>query len=553
MTQLAGNANGVTRTNTATFRSDSAASGGSTLTPRTATSQVTIVEPAVSLNKINDGASVSAGQTVTYTLTATDTAGRPPLHDTWISDCLPAGLTFTAYTVVPGGVTTQPAVPGDGTKGCPAGTTLLQWNLADLAAGTPRTLKYTATVDPTASGKQTFVNTATVNGNSLAQARTDSVDPGNPAGRLYTASRNSTVTAAGATILKTVLPGAATIGDRVTYTVTATLPAGINFYNLSLIDRLPNGIDPASLLLGTITCTNADTTACSVTTAAPLTSTAGPASSRNIGWLLGDVVQDPQVRTVQITYSATVADVGVATRGAALPNQAHISWDTAPRTPPTTAGFVFQQTSTNSAAGVTVQEPVLSIAKTVSKAAPQPGDTFDYGLTVSNASALNVSTAFNITVTDTIPPGVVVNPATISGGGTINGNGANGGGTISWTLPGSLAAGASATVLTYQATLAASASLTSGAGLLNTALITGADSLPVGGRHYVGPFTTRTVTPVFPHITTSKATPSGTTAYIGETFPWSITVTNTGGATALHVGTVDTLPATGPTTRARPR
>ena len=540
--QFAGNANGVTRTNTATFRSDSAASGGSALTPRTATSQVTIVEPAVSLTKTNDGASVSAGLAVTYTLTATDTAGRPPLHDAWISDCLPAGLTFTAYTVVPGGVTTQPAVPGDGTNGCPAGTTLLQWNLADLAAGSPRAMNYTVAVDPTASGKQTFVNAATLNGNSLAQARTGSVDPGNPAGRLYTASRSSTVTAAGATILKTVLPGAATIGDRVTYTVTATLPAGINFYNLSLIDRLPNGIDPASLQLGTITCTM-PIDACSVTTAAPLTSTAGPASSTNIGWLLGDVVQDPQVRTVQITYSATVADVGVATRGAPLSNLAHISWDTAPRTPPTTAGFVFQQSSTNSVAVVIVQEPVLSIAKTVSKAAPQPGDTFDYGLTVSNASALNVSTAFNITVTDTVPVGIVVNPATISGGGTINGNGANGGGTISWTLPGSLAAGASATALTYQATLAASASLTSGAGLLNTAQITGADSLPVGGRHYVGPFTTRTVTPAFPHVTTSKATPSGTTAYIGETFPWSITVTNTGGATALHVGTVDTLPA----------
>ncbi len=537
VTQLAANRQGVTRTNTAVFRSDSAATGGTAIPQRTATSQVRIVEPAVSLTKTNDGASVSAGQTVTYTLIATDTGGRPPLHDAWISDCLPAGLTFVAYTTVPGGVTTRPELPGDGTNGCAVGTTLLQWNLADLAAGTPRSLQYTATVDPTTSGQQTYVNTATLNGNSLAQARTGSLDPGNPAGRQYTASQTSTVTAAGATILKTVLPGVATIGDAVTYTASATLPAGINFYNLSLIDHLPDGIDAASLQLGTITCTNADTTPCSITTATPLTS-----SASTIGWLLGDVGQDPQVRTVTIVYSAKVADVGAATRGAALANLAHASWDTAPRTPPTTAGFVYDQNSTDSAAVVTVQEPLLSIAKAVSNAAPQPGDTFDYSLTVSNSSALNVSTAVNITVTDTVPAGVVVNPATISGGGTISGNDANGGGTISWTLPGSLAAGASATALTYQATLAPSATLTA-AGLQNTARITGYDSRPLGGRHYVGPSTTKTVTPAFPHVTTSKATPSGTTAYIGEAFPWSITVTNTGGATALHVGTVDTLPA----------
>lgn len=545
LTQLAGNAQAVVRTNTATFASDTAASGGTALPPRTSSAQVVVVEPSPNLTKTNSAPAggVAVGQNVTYTLTATDAAGRPPLHDSWVSDCLPAGLTFSAYGALPGGVTSQPATPGDGTNGCASGTTLLAWDIGTLVAGAPAVVTYTATVDPTATGKQAYVNNAAVSGDSISQARTGPTDPGNPVGRLATAGATNTVTAAGAAAFKSVSPLRATIGETVTYSAGAVLPAGINFANLSIIDALPAGIDGTSLVSGTVTCTNADSTPCGITSATLLTPVAGAGSSTVVGWLLGDVTQSAQVRTVTISYTAVVDDVGAATRSAVLTNAAHVAWDTTIAPPPTTAGAAFEQTSTNAGAPVTVLEPVLTIAKAVSTAAPQPGDTFSYTLSVTNSGAVNVSPAFNVTVTDAVPTGVVVNPLSISGGGVLTGADSNGsGGAIRWTIAGPIPAGTTATALTYSARLAPSPTLTAG-GLTNTASITGFDSLPTDGRHYTGPSATRTVTPAFPRVVTTKTTPSGPTAYIGSALPWGITVRNAGAGTAAHVGTVDTLPS----------
>ncbi len=532
----------LTRTNTASFTSQTAATGGTAVPPRTATATVADVEPLPSLSKTNNsGGPVSGGQTITYTVKPGNAAGRPPLHDAWQLDCLPNGLTFGAYGSLPGGVSTSAPVAGTGSNGCPSGYTVLAWNLGDLAGGTTLTLTYTATVDPGSAGKSSFINVAAVSGNSLAQARTSPIDPGNPNGRQYTASANSTVNIAGATASKSVTPTSATVGDTVTYTTSAVLPAGVNFYNLSLIDQVPNGIDPNSIVEGPVTCTNADTTACSLTSATPLTPVAGSASSTIIGWLVGDAAQSSQVRTVTVKYTAKVKDNAAAVAGAGLTNQLHIAWNTSAGTPPTSAGTTFSQVSPTVTATVTVLEPSLSITKLVSNTTPQPGQSFNYTVGVNNANTTSTSAAYNLTVTDTVPTGVLVDPASISGGGTISGQSANGGGTISWTLPGPIAKN-TGTTFTYSAKLAPSSGL-GAAGLLNTARVTGYDSLPSGGRHYTGGSATATVTPKFPKVSTVKTMPSGSTAYVGESFPWRITTSDTGAGTAYQVGVVDTLPA----------
>ncbi len=265
------NSHGAVLTNTARFSSQTAASGGSALPDRTAAATVTVVEPAPTLSKTNNGgASVAGGQTVTYTVKPVNPAGRPPLHDGWVRDCLPAGLTFASYGSPPAGVSTSAPVAGDGSNGCATGFTVLAWNIGDLAGGSTLTLTYTATVDPTVSGKTSLVNSAAVTGNSLAGTRSSSLDPGNPAGRQYSASATSSVSIAGATATKSVTPTSATVGDTVTYTASAVLPAGVNFYNLSLIDQVPNGIDETSIAQTGVSCINADTTTCSITSASPL-------------------------------------------------------------------------------------------------------------------------------------------------------------------------------------------------------------------------------------------------------------------------------------------
>ncbi|MDQ1745645.1 MAG: large repetitive protein, partial [Pseudonocardiales bacterium] len=540
---LAANQHAVVRTSTATFSSATAGSGGSLLPARTGSSSVTDVEPAVSLIKTNDaGTGVSGGQLVGYTVRANNAAGRPPLHDGWLADCLPAGLTFAGYSAPPAGVSTAPAVPGDGSNGCPAGTTLLSWNLADLAGGTSRTVAYTATVDPSASGKDGYLNLAALTGNSLAGSRGSPVADGNPDGRAYSAGATSTVTVAGATAQTSVVPGSATIGGTVSYTGTAVLPAGVNFYNLSLIEQLPAGIDATSVVPGAVDCANADSTACTPAAAGRLSASAGPGTSTLIGWLLGDVPYASQVRTVRVHYTARVADVAAASAGAVLANSIRLGWDNAARTPPASAAAAFQQSSPNAAASVTVAEPGLSVAKAVSRLHPEPGQSFTYTVTVSNRNTAPTSAGYTVTVTDTVPAGVVVDPASISAGGTISGaDPVTGGGVLSWSLPGPVAKGAALPGLTYTATLAPSGSVTAAA-LVNTARITGYDSLPAGGRHYTGPSATASITPFFPRLTTTKSTPAGSTGYIGESFGWLITVRNTGSGVGYQIATTDALP-----------
>lgn len=528
------------RTNTAQFKSTTTASTTTAGPSASANANVQLVLPSPSVTKVNNaGTSASGGQTITYTLTPTNGAGRPPLHDGWVVDCLPAGLTFTGYGTPPAGVTTTPAAAGDGTNGCATGSTRLAWNIGDLAGGASRALTYTATVDPTSAGKATLVNTVSLTGGTLAGNRTSPTDQ--PAGRAFTVSNNSTVTVRGATALKSVSPSSATVGQTVTYTTSAVLPSGVNFYNLSLIDTLPAGIDPASVTATGTTCINADSTACSLTSASPLSSTPASGGATTIGWFLGDAASGGQVRTVTVRYTAKVADTAAAVRGAGLVNRMHVSWDSTSRTAPSSAGASFNQSSTDATATVTVLEPSLSIAKSAATTRPEPGERIDYTVKVTNANTGTTSAASNVTISDTVPTGVVVDPASISLGGTITGADATrGGGTIAWSVPGSIAKNADVT-LTYSATLAPSSTLTA-AGLVNTARITGYDSLDTGGRHYTGGTSTATVTPAFPKVATAKSTPNGTTAYLDESFTWRVTVTNTGAGSAREVGAVDTLP-----------
>ncbi|HRD59531.1 MAG TPA: DUF11 domain-containing protein, partial [Nocardioides sp.] len=125
------------------------------------------------------------------------------------------------------------------------------------------------------------------------------------------------------------------------------------------------------------------------------------------------------------------------------------------------------------------RDPVVSLDKRVSDTTPAPGETFGYTLDVSNGAAgTGTSDAHDLVVTDDVPTGVVVDAATISDGGVLTGaDAALGGGTITWTIEGPLAPGATVS-LTYDAVLATPAE----AGpLTNSADVTEYFSLPDQG------------------------------------------------------------------------
>lgn len=540
---IAGNSNGTNRTNTATFASKTSV-GGSSLPPRTAATTVRIVEPSPTLLKSASPVDVIGGQTVTFQITARNASGRPPMHDSVVTDCIPAGVTFAAVTANnAGAVATE---PGDGTNGCASGTTKLSWTIGSLqpATANQKILRYTGIVDPTAVGGSTYTNEASLRGTSI-----DDSDP-TPTGteRTYTRNAEATVTVVGQNVTKGVLPTEATIGETVTYTVVARIPASTTFYESTLVDTLPNGLDPAAPNFSTVSvsCTDVVTSADCAGDLDPAFGTPLVTSGQTVAWYVGDIAPSPDERLITVVYSTVVLDVPSNSAGATLTNSAGPRWSDDPAEPtPTTADEAAElpQGGGVSTTDVTVVEPDLGIAKSVSDAAPAPGSTFTYEVTVTNATGPTASEAFEVSATDDVPAGVVVDPASISDGGILSGAGPSGNGTITWSGLGDLEPGESKT-LSYAATLAPSA-LIGSTPLTNTARVAQYFSLPPGApdrREYDGPQDTATVTPVFPDAGIEKSAPDGPIARLGVPFTWQLDVTNLSTTDGFDVDVTDILP-----------
>ena len=440
--------NAVTRTNTARFES-LAAPGGDPLVPVTAGYGVNLRQPRPTLTKATDQTTPVAGGTlVTFTLTAANAntngtgTNRPPLHDAFLVDCLPAGLVFEAYGADPG---TTP-VGGNGSNGCAAGTTRLVWSLGDVAAGPPLIRTYTARLPLDAVGGDAYTNTAQLSGSSLDDGKTDPLGPDNALERSYSTTATSTVEVAGAVLAKSVTPGRATIGERLTWRVATGALENTSFFEASLVDRIPAGI--ADVQLASIECLEltGPVRSCGTLTGTALTPVPQADGSTLYGWSVGDLVVGSQPRALLVTYSGRIADEAVNVAGRAVVNTAHTAWNVTDGRTPTAADFAFDRQSETDSATATVLEPRLSVAKAVTDATPEPTQRFGYAVSVTNATGASVSAAFDLVVIDVVPRGVVVDPASISDGGELTGaDPVTGGGTITWDaadLPGPLAPGA---------------------------------------------------------------------------------------------------------------
>ncbi len=546
------NTHNRTRTNTATFTSN-LAPGGAAVTPRTASSTMTVVEPSPSIVKSVSPTSGFGGQEVIYTIESSNANGRPPAHDTVVTDCLPPQLNW-------GRVLSNTAGPvtvdnGDGTNGCPPGVNnRAQWQVGTVLPGTANIerLTFTGQIIPTAIGGTVLTNTVDQTSSTLADGTST---PGNTE-RVYDRNTSADVTVVGTINSKGVTPEQATIGETVTYTVSQRVPELTVFFQFSLIDQLPAGLDPAVKTLD-VSCTpvgpGCDQIEGNAGYGTPLTS-----SGQTIGWYFGDVAAVPGERIVSVTYSTTVQNlpvdvVGPPNQAGATPtNSARPWWTVDPRVSPPTSvldppAAPGARAGTPVSAVLNLREPKLAIEKQVSNATPQPGDPLDFTVEVSNPAGTTISEAFDISLSDDVPAGIVVDPTSISDNGVLTGaDPVTGGGTITWAAPnmlGPLAPGESVT-LTYSAALAPSENLT-GAPLQNTATIDSYSSLPDGfpeRRQYSGPSSSAEVTPRFPEVTTVKTATNGEEAFIDKPFSWTLAVTNTGTGDALAVDATDTLP-----------
>ena len=162
-------------------------------------------------------------------------------------------------------------------------------------------------------------------------------------------------------------------------------------------------------------------------------------------------------RRLTIVYEAVVANVPGNDRGALRTNTATLAW--------TAAGDAASVSDTADA--VRIVEPVLTLGKTAAPSTGDAGDEIAFTLTIANPTATEASTAFDVTLTDVIPAGLVyvVGSLQHTAGAAPTSLGETGGTiTATWTSlpPGT---GGSSTI-TFSATLAAT--VAPGQSIVNT-------------------------------------------------------------------------------------
>ncbi|HEY5516467.1 MAG TPA: SdrD B-like domain-containing protein, partial [Pengzhenrongella sp.] len=339
------------------------------------------------------------GETITYAVVVSNAAGASVAHDVIVVDTLPA-----AFSPVNGGV---PVIDG-GTVGPDNGiwdlaARTITWTLASVAPGASTTLDYDIRVADPVPSPTTFTNTAVATATSLAGTVTgERTGPSAVNPIRYSATSAVTLEGPRPTLVKSVTPGSATIGEVVTFTVVASIPPSVTTYDVTVFDTLPAGLT----FLDTVSATCTAPVGCAIVPV-PL-----PAAGQRVGWFLGDLAADPLQRDITIVYRATVADVPAATAGAVLTNSAAIGSNLADEISGTPAAIPpagdFDGTSTPATADVTVLEPRVVLTKTVAQGASQvdsrrvlPGETVTFSVTVANTGT---SPAYDVVVDDVTDP-----------------------------------------------------------------------------------------------------------------------------------------------------
>jgi len=194
-----------------------------------ASDSVTINQPNIVLSKTDGVSTAAPGQTLTYTLTFTNT-GPGAAHNIVISDTLPPGVSYQSCSL------------GSLAGSCSESGGTVNFTLTNpLAAGASASV--TITVQVTTSGPATLINSATL-------TYTDSANNARPP---VTATDTTTVPAQPNIVLsKTDGVSTAAPGQTLTYTLTFTNTGPGAAHNIVISDTLPSGVSYQSCSLGSL-------------------------------------------------------------------------------------------------------------------------------------------------------------------------------------------------------------------------------------------------------------------------------------------------------------
>lgn len=341
----------------------------------------------IAVTKTVNNSTPNVGGNVTFTITAINNG---PLNTTGavVNDLLPSGLTYVSHSASAGTY-----VPGTGV-----------WTIGALSSGASRTLTITATA--TAAAIPSRTNTATITSNNP-----DS-NPNN-----NTASATVTPRYADMRVLKTVDNSTQTVGQNVTFTVTASNLGPFATTGATVNDLLPAGLIYVSH-----------------------TASAGIYTPGSGVWSIGSMNSGA---SQALTLTATVTAAGLPS----VTNTASVTSN------------LFDPNTGNNTATSTVTPIVsdLRVVKTVDNGSQDVGGNVVFSIVVTN---LGPSNNTGVTLNDLLPSGLNYVSHTTSIGTYNPGSGV-------WFI-GNLNNGVSRT-LTVTATVTAAAAPS----VVNTATVTG--------------------------------------------------------------------------------
>ncbi|HEY4315737.1 MAG TPA: isopeptide-forming domain-containing fimbrial protein, partial [Actinomycetes bacterium] len=499
----------------------------------------------------SDGMQVEAGDQVTYSIDVTN-SGQQDASAVDVRDILPFDY---QCPVLPG-----PISDGGGCVEGGVADDQIHWTVPTIAVGATKTLTYTVTVPSNIGPGRTLTNHAGVRdyagvtnlGGTFTYTPANNIDPTDvtPANAPAADDTASVHTAAAAVVkardTEVTETGndntQATIGEEITYTLTATVPEGTTLHGTAALTDTVD--DPARqpYVAGSATATfNGGALPVGVTlddSGATPTLTF-PADYDNAAGSGDDVFV--------LTFHTKVADVGGNTRlSGDLTNQATLSW--------TDAAAGGAQTAPSNTTTTQIVEPLIAQAKSDDKnpARVAPGDIITYTVTTTNPTAPGrISPAHDLLISDAVPAGLTpVGSAPgnlpLADGDSVPGSGGatwhSGSRTITKTVA-TLAPGGTE-AFSYRAQVDINA--VGGATKVNTVTATAtslsstydADGERTTGTGYSAS-RTDTVTLVGATITKSA---SPTTATIGTPVTYTLRVTIPASLSLFDVTAVDVLP-----------
>jgi LPXTG-site transpeptidase (sortase) family protein len=399
-----------------TNRSNSAIVSWTGNTLGAVTTTVDVVEATVNTSKGVSSGPYDAGDTVAYTVTLTNpAAGSTTAFDTTLDDPLSAYFSNASVAAVSGGGFTTSDFS---VSGCP-GACRLQTAAAagiDIPANTIVTITLNATLAASVPAGQIVGNTTTTQWTSMngpvgdrSTYNNNSEERDGSGGLLNGGELNDyrtqgavSLTVATPTIEKQApTPALYAIGATVTYPIKITLPEGIT-RSLRVIDQVPSGMVYVS--------SSVDASGfAGVVNASPSLSPVSPVEGDDVTFTFGDTTTTDDNNGTNNSFFLNVTlrvlnvaanQIGVTlTNGAAL---RYVNPNTSLDAPDVPGGTK----------DITVIEPVITFGKTI-VALPSPldaGGVVQYEISYTNGTGANVSTAYDVDITDSLPAELSLNP-----------------------------------------------------------------------------------------------------------------------------------------------